>query len=383
MFPPFLPGNKQTITIAWGLCNVENEECCTRFFEDLKRFQLEGRNVIYEALNRETHAQLSDRHKGIPGAQRRCFASMRSKACGKHMIPNACKAAGDFSDAKAQGKFWGAFTATTKLLHDRYMDELLALAPRAHAYFSAIPVETWALHPDAQALSMYGHKTRNLIEGANAKYCPARFFNPLGALDNISELVMSEITGKREAAKRRYKEGEGDLLTKHAVDAFEVQRTQASRFQVSKSSDSVYFVKYGEKRRKVDTEAKTCSCSYWKQFGIPCRHAIAVAQDAKLMDNYADFVAWAFDPMYLLSNYVGALESAKFEPVCLDDLAVDKATLPSINVKPAGRPKKRRIRSRGDTAAGGGVVPRPQKCTRCGSDGHNSRTCTKQKQWGV
>ena len=376
-------GNKQTITLAWGLCPVENEECYTRFFEDLKRFQLEGCNVIYEALNRVTHAQLSDRHKGIPGAQRQCFALMRSKACGKHMVPNACKAAGDFSDTKAQGKFWGALSATTKLLHDRWMDELLALAPRAHAYFSAIPVETWAFHPDSQTLSMYGHKTSNLIEGANAKFCPARFLNPLRALDNISELVMSEITGKREAAKRRYKDGKGDLLTKHAVDAYEVQRTQASRFQVSKSSDTVYFVKYGEKRRKVDIEAKTCSCSDWKQFGIPCRHAIAVAQKAKLMDNYAEFVAWAFDPMYLLSNYMGALESAKFEPISLDDLAVDTTTLPSINAKPAGRPKKRRIRSRGDTAAGGGVVPRPQKCQRCGSDGHNSRTCTKQKKWGV
>ena len=31
-------GNKRTITIAWGLCNIENEECYTRFFEDLKHF---------------------------------------------------------------------------------------------------------------------------------------------------------------------------------------------------------------------------------------------------------------------------------------------------------------------------------------------------------
>jgi hypothetical protein len=375
-------GNKQTITIAWGMCNTENEECYTRFFEDLKSFKLGDRFVVYEALNRDTHAQLSDRHKGIPGAQQTCFPLMRSKACGKHMVPNACKAAGDFSDAKSQGKFWGAISATSKLRHDQCMDELLELAPKAHAYFSAIPAKDWALYPDAFTLAMHGHRTSNLIAGANSKYCAARALNPLSALDNISELVMSEITGKREWAKLRHKDGNGDLLTKHAADSFEMQRTQASRFQVLKSSDSVYYVKFGQKRRKVDLDEKTCSCSYWNQYGIPCRHAIAVAQEAKRMEDYSEFVAWAFDPMSLMSNYMDALESAKFEPICLEDLAVDKVTLPSINAKPAGRPRKRRIRSRGDTVAGGGVVPRQQKCKRCSSDGHNSRTCTKEKQWG-
>ena len=58
-----------------------------------------------------------------------------------------------------------------------------------------------------------------------------------------------------------------------------------------------------------------CPCSDWKNFGISCRHAIAVTQEAWLVENYTEFLVFAFDPIYLMSNYVAALESAKIKPI--------------------------------------------------------------------
>ncbi|RYE17324.1 MAG: hypothetical protein EOP45_16000 [Sphingobacteriaceae bacterium] len=41
---------------------------------------------------------------------------------------------------------------------------------------------------------------------------------------------------------------------------------------------------------------------------------------------------------------------------------------PHFNSRPAGRPKKRRILSQGE-------VPSGRKCSRCGKEGHNRKTC--------
>ena len=81
------------------------------------------------------------------------------------------------------------------------------------------------------------------------------------------------------------------------------------------------------------------------------------------MDNYAEFVVFAFDPMYLMFNCMDALESTKIEPICLGDLAIDNITLPGMNAKQAGLHKKRRICSCGDNAAGRDVFPKKKnKC---------------------
>ena len=49
------------------------------------------------------------------------------------------------------------------------MDKILVLNPKAHGYLNALSVDTWALHPNINTLSLYSHKTRNLIEGLNSK----------------------------------------------------------------------------------------------------------------------------------------------------------------------------------------------------------------------
>jgi hypothetical protein len=108
------------------------------------------------------------------------------------------------------------------------------------------------------------------------------------------------------------------------------------------------------------------------QYKMPCRHIIAAAKKSGLAQDYTKFIDLTFDRMYLLKNYISTLESSSIQLVDLQELALDKKTKPMKNVPQAGRPKKKRIRSRGESGASGG---RAQKCSRCGTVGHNTSTC--------
>jgi len=102
------------------------------------------------------------------------------------------------------------------------------------------------------------------------------------------------------------------------------------------------------------------------------------------MSDFKEFITWSFEPMYLMVNYTKALTDSICEVIDLATLDPDGITKPCLNVKQPGRPRIRRIRSAGDTAAGGGTTRRKQKtstCGSCGETGHNERTCINQ-QWG-
>lgn len=182
------------------------------------------------------------------------------------------------------------------------------------------------------------------------------------------------------AAVARYANGAGPMLTKHAEKIYEAQRAVSKHYEATSSSTNVYIVKGREHRHRVDLLQKSCQCSFWTQYGIPCRHAICAADSDGRLANYPQFVEYAFHSMYLMANYVDTLKDTICEVVDLDALVPDGKTQPNINVKQAGRPKKKRVRSRGELV--GGTQHKRTKCGSCNQPGHNARTCTN-KQFGT
>jgi hypothetical protein len=106
---------------------------------------------------------------------------------------------------------------------------------------------------------------------------------------------------------------------------------------------------------------------------IPCVHAVAVCLHCKK------------DPLKYVSELFSAgnyrkLYSGAIPPVNFSDLRGESSVLPPITKKPRGRPKKTRIRSRGEQKQPGrpskrGRCGAAQKCSRCNQVGHNQRTC--------
>ena len=161
----------------------------------------------------------------------------------------------------------------------------------------------------------------------------------------------------------------GREVTPRAENKFQAQLKKSENYITTFSSDDVAFVahaKFPLKQRRVDTCPVKCSCSTWKQQILPCRHILAVLKAQK--DRSRVFTL--FGDCYKVETFarsVGAI-------VIPEDsqLVRDKTIKPAARVRQAGRPRKKRIRSRGET---GGKARKPYKCGRCGNFGHNRASC--------
>ena len=133
-------------------------------------------------------------------------------------------------------------------------------------------------------------------------------------------------------------------------------------------------------RRKVKLSERYCSCLQWQQYGIPCLHAITAARKVGRLNDIMQWYSDSVEPCYYSVNYERALASAQVELPDIGALLADGTTLPAQWVAhPAGRPRTRRIRSRGEE---GGSAPKARVCGRCGNLGHHDRrTCTAAPEW--
>ena len=118
--------------------------------------------------------------------------------------------------------------------------------------------------------------------------------------------------------------------------------------------------------RVVDLEKKTCTCGEFQEHGFPCRHAAGAIMKAK-----------AFFMNYIEVQYhnqsLKAIYSSFFNPIDIASVEADGSTILEAVLKKRGRPKKRRIRSRGELTASD-----RNHCGSCGKTGHYASTCQER-----
>jgi zinc finger SWIM domain-containing protein 3 len=145
------------------------------------------------------------------------------------------------------------------------------------------------------------------------------------------------------------------------------------------------------KEYAVDLANSTCTCFTFQSQGYPCIHAVKVILFRR--ENIANYVQdWFKVPAYRKTYENGILPPAaaidlETLPIFEDpdiELTLDGHSdiiiagsgdgrfplLPPNTRRPAGRPKKRRIRHPSEWEP-----QREFKCTRCKGVGHNTRTC--------
>ena len=189
---------------------------------------------------------------------------------------------------------------------------------------------------------------------------------------------MAELSSRRKAAIEWH--SKGHILTKFAEATHENEKLRSCRYEVQLSSQSIGYATGTQgpraKRHKVNLEEKTCTCSFWFQRKIPCRHAIAVAKEAGLITDAAPCKEWIYfsvAPGRHMEQCLCALQQATVELVDIGALERDKKTLPGLAAGQPGRPRKKRIRSNGESVSGG--PPKARKCSLCSKCGHTKRAC--------
>jgi hypothetical protein len=123
----------------------------------------------------------------------------------------------------------------------------------------------------------------------------------------------------------------------------------------------------------VDIAKRSCSCNFWELVGIPCRHAVAAL--GYRQQKPEDFV----DAYYSKAKYIECYDN-NVSPINGEDMWPEvevEEMLPPSYKRAAGRPKKLRRREP-DEDPNKGRTTTCYRCTKCGKNGHNMRSCLSQ-----
>ena len=378
-------GANRNLVLACALVPSENKENYLWFLENIK--QAAGINT---RLNREENVIISDRDKGIAGALGEALEKVHQTKCFKHIMRN-CRAAMAKKRAPQLGFHesvaWAACSAETEAEFEEKMTTIGAISPEAASFLRSTDPTCWALAFNSKNGHVLNNVfTSNFVESENSKWKPRRFMAPLACtLDYLrAESTMQfERVGEAQA-----QEHAGKFIHANIMKLYDEQRRLArTGYTVRQNSEhtaTVVSTQRGDvapRERFVDLNTRSCSCLFWQQRGIPCRHAIVFAQRKQGYDWSADSASWyesAFWPVYRTSN-VG--NTYNFEPIHLppmENLVLDGRTLPPPVVTQRGAPRKRRFRSAGGGQGGrAGKAKKARHCAICGSEAHNKRTCTQ------
>lgn len=264
---------------------------------------------------------------------------------------------------------WAANAATTREEFDAAMLALSLVNAEAVTYLASIPVEKWTLYPHYKSTSLHGWRTTNFVESEQAKSLrlkPRRML-PFEFFKAYMTILMGDCYKRVQLHSKWTKAGL--KVTPRSQGKIQVQLREAAEYGVTHSSDDVAYVariSHPLNQRRVDASNATCSCTMWNQQRIPCRHLIAVLLDKRAGDNVFDLAG----PCHTLTSYGHSLGTLEVPEDVV--LSADMAIQPAPFVRQAGRPRKRRIRSQGET---GGKARKAYRCTRCHMVGHNKKTC--------
>ncbi|CAL5395991.1 unnamed protein product [Camellia sinensis] len=208
----------------------------------------------------------------------------------------------------------------------------------------------------------YGEMWSNAAESFNNWIREARHLPITQLVDAIRGKIMEKMS------KRKVKSSNwvGELCPK-------MEKRLMSEFQdsrhwiVSQSDDNIFEVR-SQPSVLVDLANRSCSCFQWQLNGFPCPHAIVAFRNTG--KNVYDYIEPFFHAVKYREAYEGSIHpiptvaKPNFTPS-------DYLIAPPIYKRPPGRPKRKRIPSKGE-------VVQHIRCGRCRKMGHHNRKTCKE-----
>ena len=301
---------------------------------------------------------LSDREKGIENSQREVFSRAAHGFCVFHIQKNVAKSYHTDPD----GLLFKAAKAATEKEFDEKLALINALDEDGGAYIRGIDKRKWAraFFP----VRRLGHVTSNIAESANKWLEEARFQDPVGLFSTFIMRPNVVFEKRRDKYARTPPNSAPGESGQDAGKFVESGRT----LRVRRHTRAVFEVQAAEGKgqwKTVDLDRGSCTCGFYREFEIPCRHMCAALFSLR-DENVIRFVTPERQREALVQTNVGFIM-----PVDVSMLANDGLMPPEVT-KMMGRPKEKRIPSC--------VEKGPRKtvrCGRCGGRGHNARTCKK------
>ncbi|KAF7143491.1 hypothetical protein RHSIM_Rhsim05G0009100 [Rhododendron simsii] len=206
----------------------------------------------------------------------------------------------------------------------------------------------------------YGEMTSNVAESFNAWIEAERHLPITILVDELRKKIMNLMSERREEASKW-----GCQICLEMDKRMRASFNESRTWVVSAAGDGVYEV-HSFPNVTVDIIRRICSCQKWQLIGFPCAHAVIVlSSSGKDMTEY-------IDPYYFSQTFRASYSNSihPIPTVWMPERPVDEDfLLPPLCKKPPGRPKNKRIPSRGENVT---FI----RCGRCGKMGkHNRQTC--------
>ncbi|VFQ82737.1 unnamed protein product [Cuscuta campestris] len=253
--------------------------------------------------------------------------------------------------------------AASEVECDRFLRYLSSDDPRIIGYLKAIGKEKWARSCSNNRFSIM---TSNLAESMNNVDVIPREYPISQLVDFLVGRMQVWFHKRRELANSTSsiltKFYEAELKELHAASTvMEVRPACAFEFLVFDKNGRSFVVNF---------QNRSCTCCEFQLDHFVCVHAVAATRSRKGLSCY-DYISSFYTAASWRAIYSGIIHPipSKDSWVVPDDVTHTICLPPSCSKRPPGRPKKRRIPSKGEHG-------KRQTCSRCKSSGHNRKTCS-------
>jgi hypothetical protein len=352
-------GDNTNIVLGVAVCAAESEQncewflrCCMRAVPDLNVMPL-----------------FADRESGIMSALEKMHV-LTLRYCTRHIYESVMEEFKGKCPADMEEALYRVQAARNEAEYDQALNKLASTHPDIAACIRGIGPEHWVLCTALRSSRLYGWRSTNFTESQAAS--EPRQTLPFQFLQSYMEKLMCEAYSRREQVARSWR-SDGHELTKFARDKLDEEAASAGYCTVLPSQPDVMLVHDTRVRpvhnRKVDIKARTCTCTTFDQYGIPCKHFIAAL-------NFLKRPAERFtvlDYCYTIDAYsalYGAGAAAGIDLVLTEELTSNAAHHPPLSSSEPRKKKERLFPTRAGTK-----VRRTSRCTTCGQAGHNKRSC--------
>ncbi|XP_038702601.1 uncharacterized protein LOC119999156 [Tripterygium wilfordii] len=269
---------------------------------------------------------------------------------------------GAFSNKQRERMVWlfreCAHAPSVSILNDNLMKLKNEGGVIVDNFLADLPLKCWT---NAYSVGcQYGEMYSNAAESFNAWILDCRDLPITQMVDKIRVKLMDWFY------ERNTESGSWSrVLCPKMVEKLQKYVDECRPWIIHRASDSKFEV-VSDPPHGVDISSCKCSCGMWSLNGYPCVHAVkAISRCGRPIE---EFVPYYF--------HVSAFRKSYEEPIhpIPASLSVDFKDenfeiLPPVTKRQPGRPRKRRIRSRGEEV-------RRIRCGRCGKLGtHNRKSC--------
>jgi hypothetical protein len=332
-----------------------------------------------ERVTKKYFTFISDRDKGLKEAISEWFPNNHATHCAVHIQRNVVSSFG-----RVAGREIIQMAKTfSRRKEEQILQRIAQKNQKAYDYVIDIPPDAWRSSQWIENESLpprYGIVSTNVSESINMQYDSAREMNWFYCIDSILNKMFTTIHSLRlecehvagstpkmiQVLKKRYESSAG-------LTVFEYKNRQGL-FQVVRPP---LFPTEPPVRHNVDVVKKTCTCGIWQDFQCPCVDAIAFFRHHQHLS--FDAICSRHSSRFFTNDFQSLLLENNLLPPIIDTLAMDGCTLPpkETEKKQAGRPRKKRLRTRSK------VIEKEDskiKCSICGERGHNMKTCGARKK---